>query len=243
MRNRKKAFTLIELLVVVAIIAILVAILLPALSSARLSAQNVACSSNLRQWGLGFAMYTDDYNGWLPWGWGSGSDPVWCYVSVMGKYLAAVGSSYDYPAGWGREIISNGIAVCPADAEAKANGVNINGKHYGRSYSYNNKITTPGRPVYDGVKFKSFEYKDKLAVLADANNIKPSWAGIFSPGWAHYFFTEGSNFDFARHSKQNDKTATKGLAYVLLGDWHVAIVRDSHNDFRRVYITGSDDLQ
>ena len=49
----------------VAIIAILAAMLLPALSRAREKARTAVCMNNLKQLGIWFVMYADDYNGWM----------------------------------------------------------------------------------------------------------------------------------------------------------------------------------
>jgi prepilin-type N-terminal cleavage/methylation domain-containing protein/prepilin-type processing-associated H-X9-DG protein len=64
--KKRSGFTLIELLVVVAIIALLISILLPSLSRAREQAKLVACSSNLKQLGIGVQMYANDWNGVWP---------------------------------------------------------------------------------------------------------------------------------------------------------------------------------
>jgi prepilin-type N-terminal cleavage/methylation domain-containing protein/prepilin-type processing-associated H-X9-DG protein len=65
----RRGFTLIELLVVIAIIAILAAILFPVFARAREKARQTSCLSNLKQIGLGFMQYAQDFDETLPTDW------------------------------------------------------------------------------------------------------------------------------------------------------------------------------
>lgn len=66
MKRTKDYFTLIELLVVVAIIAILASMLMPSLKNALDSARTIKCVNNMKQVGLGLAMWQDDNNMRIP---------------------------------------------------------------------------------------------------------------------------------------------------------------------------------
>ena len=84
--KRKNGFTLIELLVVIAVIGLLLSIILPSLKKAKQKAQEILCRSNLRQWGVLYTLYSQDYDGSLPVGWNGGT--MWM-TDLMAYYQGA----------------------------------------------------------------------------------------------------------------------------------------------------------
>jgi prepilin-type N-terminal cleavage/methylation domain-containing protein len=61
----RRAFTLIELLVVIAILALLIGLLLPGIGKGRKTARTTKCMSNMRQHGVSYATYSQDYKAFL----------------------------------------------------------------------------------------------------------------------------------------------------------------------------------
>lgn len=61
-----KRFSLVELLIVITILSLLLMLLLPMLKTAIKSSQISKCKNTLKQWGVGFEMYADDFNGYFP---------------------------------------------------------------------------------------------------------------------------------------------------------------------------------
>jgi prepilin-type N-terminal cleavage/methylation domain-containing protein/prepilin-type processing-associated H-X9-DG protein len=107
MLRTKKGFTLIELLVVIAIIAILAAILFPVFAKAREKARQSSCQSNMRQLGLAFLNYSQDWDERFPNSWQATESPT-----------GNINHSY-WDVQVGQYVKSDGVFKCPSNSLKK----------------------------------------------------------------------------------------------------------------------------
>ncbi len=157
MVRARSGFTLIELLVVIAIISVLAAILFPVFAQAKSAAQRTACASNLKQLGLAWQLYADDFDG--------GVCPS--YYPVEGGELA-----WDF-----RQGAQPGLLHTYAREPRLARCPTFKGKSWGRlhtGYAYN--ATYLGGDYYDGIlPAQSGQISDPpaTALFADAGFSSP----------------------------------------------------------------------
>jgi prepilin-type N-terminal cleavage/methylation domain-containing protein/prepilin-type processing-associated H-X9-DG protein len=123
----KRGFTLIELLVVIAIIAILAAILFPVFAKAREKARQTSCLSNIKQLGVSFHMYCQDYDEAFP-------------LSMQAN------TNLYYPTTMEAYVKNSQIWRCPSRGVPYGNPVHLMGAypHYGMAcdlFRYGNSFT------------------------------------------------------------------------------------------------------
>lgn len=135
----RKGFTLIELLVVIAIIAILTAILFPVFAQAREKARQTKCLSNMKQLGQAAIIYTQDWDGNLPWLSNAKDWSTW--VTTLARNFESKARWYPWDCGGGSGWSTGGKTVrslfqCPS-AAANSSAYATNECFLGVSLGYN----------------------------------------------------------------------------------------------------------
>ncbi|WP_428389354.1 DUF1559 domain-containing protein [Mucisphaera sp.] len=110
--TRRHGFTLIELLVTISVIALLIGILLPSLSTARASAKQTQCMSNLRQIGIALASYEVDHFSY-PTVWSYSEPKGW--KSRIDEYLSAQALELDETVMQCPEVDQDELYAAPSD--------------------------------------------------------------------------------------------------------------------------------
>ena len=209
-RKKRSGFTLIEILVVVAIIALLAAILFPVFGRARENARRSSCASNLKQNGLGWLQYSQDYD----------EKVMRVATSQPGKTFywwgSFDGSTLRESEGLLQPYMKSGqIQACPSFENRLRASVGLTG------YAYNNSFLSPSdygpAPTYTeipiAVGLSQIQSPAETVAMADSAQISTSSGTPILRGNT-YLSTPSSAYP-ALHGRHN------GMANVLWADGHV----------------------
>jgi prepilin-type N-terminal cleavage/methylation domain-containing protein/prepilin-type processing-associated H-X9-DG protein len=234
--RRRKGFTLVELLVVIGIIAVLISMLLPALNKARQAANSVACAANLKQIGIGLAIYVQENRNVLPHAQDFTEGTNW--RSLIDTLLKAQPGVWQCP---NASIPQRGMhysAIPPMMREHRSGDPDV--------FKFNRiGRFTEVALVIDGTQDTSGNATTQARVDHSATDVSQVWGKGYNPAdidndWpiklgANHDYWTGSSPPAKYRARWREAGATgttgKPLMNLLYADWHVETKR--HGDVKR----------
>jgi len=261
-KKKRYGFTLIELLVVISIIALLMSVMMPALGRARKLAQSVTCKSQLKDIGVAFNMYTQEYKGNVVHTAGSSAtDAAGRWMKRLGEFMYQRNqntSGDPYASAQQGGIYDFDLFRCPVEAaKARKAGFNADGlANMGNTgvYGYNQFFTgyaftaqsysvIPNNTKQDNAwrKFDDIVSPQTLPLFADTNSDDPLGTGMRGSWWLSakgphpIAYTEYNwNGGVANASKERDKWAPFGPAANHAGKSNY-LMADGHAETKGIW--------
>lgn len=232
---RNAAFTLTELLALVGVGAMLSGVLLADFSQIRLKLLQQSCAANLKQWGMAFGLYAQDYNGCLfsqyqTFGWDDVSGIYGNGLIVTNVYLTYLGGKAD---GSAYQTVRS-HRICPYIADTVSNfnpaisqlhtysmidplAAGLSGLPLYRSVTGSNS----GIPNFMWITLKTVPYPSQFVLLMDGGSQFVHAKGSTGSG-AGGLVAAANGIPSGDTTRAIDRHG--GGVNMLFGDFHVAFV-------------------
>jgi prepilin-type N-terminal cleavage/methylation domain-containing protein/prepilin-type processing-associated H-X9-DG protein len=192
----KRAFTLTELLVVVPVAALLATMLFAVSNDAKQQLQAAACLNNMRQWGLGFMLYANDYRDYFPYDGDYNNPPCEtantnAWFNIVPPYIGQKSLCALYTAGTFPTPLTKNVFSCPSATNVTVQPTMSNGYFM---YSMSVCWHVPGNTSQEIRRNQATSPGNTILFCEEPEDNFPETSGAYDFVTRHF---GGANFVFA----------------------------------------------